>query len=431
MNPSFDDETTETRGILDAIWSNLPDALKGPTQFLGRQYAGCGATIGVMPQCDFTCAACYLNKNSPRANPLPIVKIKQQIQELRSWLGPAGNLQFTDGEVTLRPENELIELITYARKIGLVPMLMTHGEVIRKRPGFLERLMTEGGLSEICFHIDTTMSGRGDDYAKVSTEEELNGLRGEFADIIRKARRDTGLRLEAASTMTVTNSNLESVPNIVRWFLANADAFKMVSFLPIAAIGRTDSRLKSVAAEKLWERIAEGADDSNLLRGEGWLGHPSCGRFVQGLAVHRKQGKVLVPLYRRDDRSEMQFLDKLLQRFGGSSFRLDSRWRALRRATYFLIQHPAFIIRHGLPYLWRLFQRTKTFRANYFCIVTHHFMNAAELSAPLGIERRSTCVFKVPVNGKLVSMCALNALGMRDQFYESAGDLELSAKKVI
>ena len=56
-------------------------------------------------------------------------------------------------------------------------------------------------------------------------------------------------------------------------------------------------------------------------------------------------------------------------------------------------------------------------------------MNAAELSTPLGIERRSTCVFKVSVNGKLVPMCALNAFGMRDQFYESAGNLELSAKK--
>ena len=69
-------------------------------------------------------------------------------------------MQLTDGEVTLRPADELIELIRYARAIGLVPMLMTHGEAFRRRPELLPRLMAEGGLSEISIHIDTTQRGR-------------------------------------------------------------------------------------------------------------------------------------------------------------------------------------------------------------------------------------------------------------------------------
>jgi hypothetical protein len=421
MTCSFADEAHETRASLATAWATLPETLRGPTQFLGRHYAGCGATIGVMPQCDFSCAACYLGEGSNRRSPLPIVEIKAQIQTLRRWLGPAGNLQLTDGEVTLRSEAELIEIIAYARSAGLVPMVMTNGETFRRKPGLLERLMTEGGLTEVCFHIDTTMQGRLDHYANAVTETDLNGLRAEFAEIIRTARRRTGLRLEAASTVTVTQLNLEGIAGIVRWFLNNADAFKMVSFQPVADVGRTDPRLvEGVSSDQLWSRIAEGAGDPLLLRGEGWLGHPACGRFVQGMAVHRKDGVALVPLYRRDDAGEMRFLRRLLDRVGGSSFRLDTRSRAIRRIAHLFRLHATFLLKHGLPYVFRLARRASTLRARYFCIVSHHFMNAAEIDSPLGVERRSMCAFRVPIDGRLEPMCAVNASGMRARFYESA-----------
>jgi|APSaa5957512622_1039677.scaffolds.fasta_scaffold13989_2 MoaA/NifB/PqqE/SkfB family radical SAM enzyme len=420
MTCSFADEVNETRSLLATAWGTLPHALRGPTQFLGRHYAGCGATIGVMPRCDFTCAACYLGEGSNRTSPLPMVEVKAQVQTLRRWLGPAGNLQLTDAEITLRPETELIELIAYARAAGLVPMVMTHGETFRRKPGLLERLMTEGGLTEVCFHIDTTMRGRRDHYTNSASETDLNGLRAEFAETIRTARRRTGLRLEAASTVTVTRLNLEGIPAIVRWFLANADAFKMVSFQPIAAVGRTDPRLEAVSPDQVWSRIAKGADDPLLLRGEGSLGHPACGRFVQGLAVRRRDGVALVPLYRRDDADEMSFLRRLLDRVGGTSFRLDTRGRAIRRIAHVFRPHTAFLLRHGLPYFWRLARRAGTLHARYFCIASHHFMNATEIASPLGIERRSVCVFRVPIDGRLEPMCAVNAGGMRARFYESA-----------
>jgi hypothetical protein len=279
--------------------------------------------------------------------------------------------------------------------------------------------MTEGGLSEICLHIDTTMRGRRDHYADVETEGGLNGLRAEFAEIIRTARRRTGLRLEAASTVTVTRFNLKEIPEIVRWFLANADAFKMVSFQPLATVGRTDPKLAGVSPQQLWSRIAEGAGEPQLLRGAGWLGHPACGRFVQGLTVQRNGGAKLVPLYRQDDRSEMQFLNKLLDRIGGTSFRLDPRARAIRKVAFILRRHAAFLFRYGLPYIWRLDRRVGTVRIRYFCIVSHHFMNTAELASPEGIERQSACVFRVPVRGRLEPMCATNANGMRARVYAS------------
>ncbi len=418
----FRREAAETRAALDAAWAGLPAPLRLPTQFLGRQYAGCGATIGVMPRCDFTCGGCYLGADANRLRPRPTEEVKAQMRTIRSWLGPAGNLQLSDGEVTLRAEAELVELVAYAREIGLVPMLMTHGETFRRKPGLLERLMVEGGLSEVSFHVDTTMRGRRDGYARAETERDLDGLRAELADMIRAARRATGRRLEAASTVTVTRRNIDGVPGIVRWFLQNADAFKMVSFQPLAAVGRTDPLLEGVAMGELWDRIAEGAGDAELRRGEGYMGHPACTRFVQGLVSRRGGTAALVPLYRGDSEDEMRFLSDLLDRVGGTSFRLDGTVAAALRAARALVVHPGFFLGRALPYAWRLVRRTGRLRPRYFCIISHHFMSGAEAMTPLGQERLAACTFRVPIDGRLESMCAANALGLRDAFHRRAAD---------
>ena len=413
-------EAAETRAVLAAAWAGLPERLRGPTQFLGRYYAGCGATIGVMPRCDFTCGGCYLGARANQLGARALEEVKAQLRAIRAWLGPAGNLQLTDGEVTLRAEADLIELIAYARAIGLVPMLMTHGETFRRTPGLLERLMERGGLSEVSFHVDTTMRGRRDGYARAARESDLDGLRAEFADMVRAARRRTGRTLDAASTVTVTRDTLDAVPAIVRWFLANADAFKMVSFQPLARVGRTDPTLAGVDRDQLWERIADGAGDRELRRGEGSLGHPSCSRFVQGLVARRGGRPSLVPLYRHDRPEDMRLVAELVERVGGTSFRLDGRLDRALRAADLLVRHGGFLARRVLPHLWRLWRATGMRRPRYFCIVSHHFMSAAETATPLGQERLAACAFRVPIDGVLEPMCSVNALGLRDAFHGHA-----------
>ena len=211
-------QAAETRVALATASARLSESMRGPTQFMGRQIAGCGAVIGAMPKCDFSCTGCYLGEDANRARPRSVEEIMQQLRDIRAWLGPVGNVQITDGEVSLRNEGEVIALIRYAREIGLVPMLMTHGETFRRKPGLLERLMVEGGLSEISVHIDTTQRGRRDHYATARTEPALDPLRAEFAEMIREARRKTGRPLTAASTVTVTRENLSGVAGIVRFF---------------------------------------------------------------------------------------------------------------------------------------------------------------------------------------------------------------------
>lgn len=415
-------QAAESRAVLAAAWARLPRALRLPTQFLGRHYAGCGATIGAMPKCDFACTGCYLGEDANRARPLSMEAIRDQLRVLRGWLGPAGNVQITDGEVSLRAESEVVAILRYARELGLVPMLMTHGETFRRRPGLLERLMIGAGLTEVSLHVDTTQRGRRDRFALARTEAELNPLRAQFADMIHAARRNTGLRLEAASTVTVTREQLDEVPGMVRWFLAHADAFKMVSFQPLADVGRTERNLRGVSPDELWEKIAEGVGDPSIRSGEGYLGDPRCSRFVQGIVPRKSSADRprLVPLYRSDDRRDMRLLHDLLDRVGGESFRLDDASARRRRVLRFATRHGIFALTRLLPHAFRLWRRARTLRVHYFCIVSHHFMSAAELAHPDGRERADTCAFKVPIDGRLESMCVVNALGLRERVYRGS-----------
>ena len=45
-------------------------------------------------------------------------------------------------------------------------------------------------------------------------------------------------------------------------------------------------------------------------------------------------------------------------------------------------------------------------------------MSADELETPIGRERLDLCAFQVPIEGEMRSMCEVNALGLRDRFYE-------------
>jgi hypothetical protein len=95
--------------------------------------------------------------------------------------------------------------------------------------------------------------------------------------------------------MTVTPDNLGGVADVVRWLVENPEEFFMISFQPIAQVGRTEDGLgDSVDVERLWQEIARGiygdasaASVARLLSGQKWLGHPGCNRFVHGIVARR------------------------------------------------------------------------------------------------------------------------------------------------
>ncbi|MGH8550830.1 MAG: radical SAM protein [Methylococcales bacterium] len=433
-------ENSDIRRNLERARQRIPEKYRTPNQFFGRQYAGCGATIGVMPRCDFACRGCYLGEDANRIPPESVSGIRRQLDALRAWLGDGGNVQITDGEVTLRPIDELLEIVRHARRIGLIPMLMTHGDTFLNSPDILRRLIEEAGLTEISVHIDTTQRGRkAREFRHARSELELMALRDRFADLIREIRRRTGKSLQAATTFTLTDANLDDVPAVIEWVVRNADAFKMISFQPIAQVGRTETGLaKSLTLDALWERIATGLAPEgpvpDLIEHQGLFGHPACTRFVQGIVVDRnRDGIRFYPLYRVADENTLKFLEEFQKRFGGVSLRALSPAKRIGRMLAIGLRESRFVLTSVLPFLARSLSQyhpaglpgtlaswiTGHTRLNYLNIVSHHFMSRMELETPLGRERLDLCAFKVPVNDSLVSMCEVNAAGIRDDYYKS------------
>ncbi|MGI8548228.1 MAG: hypothetical protein ACR2M1_13010 [Gemmatimonadaceae bacterium] len=247
--------------------------------------------------------------------------------------------------------------------------------------------------------------------------------------MIRSARKTTGLPLRCAMMMTITRDNLAGVPDVVRWGVRNADAFHMISFQPLAHVGRTQADLGGVNVASLWEKFADGLDErganrDRLERGLKWLGHEACNRFVHGLVVtHADRGSFFHPLREEGDPIDNRIFNEFLTRFGGISFRQDSRAEMLARLLGLVVHEPVFAATNVVPYAlhWlhgiepnRPLRAARKIlsgatRIRTLAIVSHHFMDRAELDTPLGRERLEHCVFHVPVAGKLVSMCEVNA----------------------
>lgn len=431
----------ENRQNLLRVRERVPEKYRLPQQMYGVHGEGCSATIGLMPRCDFACRGCYLGEDANKIPAMDLDAIKAQMRVLRQQVGRWGNLQLTDGEITLRAEDDILELLRYAREIQLLPMLMTHGDTFRRKPGMLERLV-RGGLREVSIHVDTTQRGRrGDAYRFAKTEAELHPLRDEFAAMVRAVRRATGKQLRAAMTMTVTEDNLAGVPTVVDWMARNADAFCLISFQPVAQVGRTEDGLGGrIDVDELWRQISTGVwgtpdQVERLGRGRTFLGHPDCTHYVTGV-VRQRDGAAREYLTTRDfgDPRAEKVVQGFFARFGGITFRADrSGLEIAARALGMLAHAPFFFARHGLPYAWRWLHRigdgrplralgsllTRRTKLHGLMLSSHHFMSKQEIETPRGKERLDLCIFHLAIDGKLVSMCEANALGVRDQHYEA------------
>ncbi|HEX8616056.1 MAG TPA: radical SAM protein [Thermoanaerobaculia bacterium] len=431
----LDPVTAEKRALLAERWSALDPAVRLPGQGLGQKATGCGATMGIQPRCDFSCTGCYLGAEANHIPAHPVEAVLAQLDELRRWLGPKSNVQITDGEVTLRPVEELITILRHARSIGIIPMVMTHGDNFRRQPGLLERLMTEGGLTEVSIHIDITQRGR-DGYRSPRSELELMPLRDEFARLVRTARRTTGRRLRAATTMTITAENLPQVADVVRWTICNRDAFSLISFQPLAQVGRTRKHLEGVTPRQLWSEIGRATREYGLeLHGAEPMhfGHPDCTRFVPLIAVEQQGHAPRLMQFIRNEPEDVAVMQEYFATgLGGVAFRDDTPLEASARGAGMLVRHPRFLFGRARRWLdARLRDELGTtffpllakgllgrVRVDGVTMTSHHFMSPGELETETGKARLDACVFRIPYGGEMVPMCRVNAGGVRERFYE-------------
>ncbi len=419
----------EKADVLRRRWAELPEELRTPNQISGRHLTHCGFTLGAS-YCSFHCTHCYLPKN---ANEVPIPSLEQmreQIDANRRFQGPGGGLQITGGDVAdaywrSGRQAELVEIVRYAYSTGLVPMVMTHGQTLIEHPEFLERLIVEGGLRQIAIHIDMTQAGRhGFPIGRIKTEADLHPVRETFTELAQKLRAKTGAPIEFAHNCTVTRRNIEHVPEIIRWFLANPERthiWRMLSFQPEADTGRTIFSEKPITPADVWEKICE-ATALPLRRDATIFGHPDCNSW-SSLLIARPGGE-FAPLLPDDAKWDAIFGD-VLARIGGLSLVTDDAGTPPYRLAGVLAQNPLLALRLA-AYLGGHFLSGKFPRALLAALLKgqvhtlgigiHNFMDAAKTATaaadPVIKSRLDSCVFKGAVkrDGEwtAVPMCQMN-----------------------
>ncbi|MEA3210551.1 MAG: hypothetical protein QOE70_3608 [Chthoniobacter sp.] len=419
----------EKASVLASRWAELPAELRTDNQISGRHLTHCGFTLGAS-YCSFHCTHCYLPKN---ANEVPIpsfAQMQEQIDANRRFQGPGGGLQITGGDVAdaywrAGRQEELVAIVRYAFSVGLVPMLMTHGQTLIEHPEFLERLMLEGGLRQVSVHIDMTQAGRhGYPINRVKSEADLHPIRQAFTDLAKGLRTRTGLPLELALSFTVTRKNIEFVPDVIRWYLADPERtriWRMLSFQPEADTGRTLFSEQPITPALVWEKIQEGTGLA-VRRDVSIFGHPDCNSWAS-LLVSQRTGRY-APLLPDDPKWDHVF-GQVLARIGGLSLVTDDARTAPFRLLGVLAQNPVLALR----LLWHIGRYVASGKlpasilrdalagnVHTVGVGMHNFMDAAQVSRadtdPTVKARLDSCVFKgaVKQNGEWVAvpMCKMN-----------------------
>ena len=419
----------EKARVLKERWDSLPRELQTNNQISGRHLTHCGFTLGAS-YCSFHCTHCYLPKN---ANQIPIPsleQVKEQIDANRRLQGPGGGLQITGGDVAdaywkSGRADELVEIIKYAYSVGSIPMLMTHGQTLIEQPQFLERLVVEGGLRQISVHVDMTQAGRhGYPIGRIKCEADLHPVRQAFTDLALRIRAKTGFILEYALSFTVTRRNIDDVPEVIRWYLADPQRsyiWRMLSFQPEADTGRTIFSQRPITSADVWQKICDGVG-MPLRRDVSIFGHPDCNSWAS-LLIARPSGKYF-PLLPDDPKFDA-LLGEVLAKIGGLSLVNDDAGTPAYRLAGVLFKNPLLIARVATQmfrYLTsrnaprEIFQSLMRGQVHTLGVGMHNFMDAKQValadSDPVIKARLDSCVFKGAVkrNGtwEAVPMCSMN-----------------------
>jgi molybdenum cofactor biosynthesis enzyme MoaA len=371
-----------------ARWEKIPGKFRFPNQTLGRTQAiGCVA-LEITQKCNLDCTLCYLSENSESIPDLPMAELKRRADRIREEFGPGTNVQITGGDPTMRPTEELLEIVRYVRSLKLSPALFTNG--IKATRKLLTRLK-EAGLADVAFHVDLTQERPG-----YRTEVELNEVREEY---IERAR---GLGLAVYFNTTVHKHNFHEIPDLVRFFVRHADVVSIASFQLQADTGRGTQRKREIPINL--DNVATQIN-AGLGRALTWdgvqMGHPECHHQAYALIVG---GKVV------DLLDDPELIRRLIANFG--QIKLD-RTRQARAAMTFIGHVLATPVLWG-PSLRFLGRKLRAhgwdfvkagFRARKMMFFMQNFQDRDNLDP----ERIEMCSFHVMTQDGPVSMCQHNA----------------------
>ena len=377
-------------------FERLRQRMRVTGQWHARQNAGRAWPIGcvsleVTQRCNLDCTLCYLSEASEAVKDMPLAELLRRVDMIHAHYGARTDIQVSGGEPTLRRRSELIAVVRHIRDKSMRASLFTNG-ILASR-GLLAELAA-AGLKDVAFHVDITQQRAG-----FSDEIALNRLR---RDYIERAR---GLGLKIFFNTTVCADNVHQIPDVVRFFVAHADAVNLGSFQLQADTGRgvLGARENMITQANIARRIRTGAG-CELNFDATDAGHPDCNRYALGLVVGGRMHDALDEPRRVN---ELMALAAGLPRPFDRSGRGQGLWRA---ALQLLSRHPGFVLR-SLPYLLRRAARLAPDwlrghgQVHALAFFIHNFMDAGQLEG----DRIDACVFMVATQDGPMSMCLYNA----------------------
>jgi len=422
----------DTEAALERRWQELPDHVKTPAQLLGRRTGGCEGTHGVFPRCNLACTPCYHSRDANKVRidgTHTLGEVDRQMAFLRQRRGPGQHAQLIGGEVTLLGPDDHGAALAAMERHGRKPMSMSHGDFDYS---YLKRLaLDETGrrrFKRLSFagHFDSTMYGRRG-IERVDNERDLNPYRKRFCEMFEKLRREHGVDYYLAHNMTVTPSNVDDIPALIRD--CRHMGFRMFSFQPAASVGnekRWKEDYRALTSDAVWSRIEEGAG-TRLPHRAIQIGDTRCNRTVWGAYV----GDRWIPAV--DDRlpRDLEARDAFFSLAGGMDFGTPrpllavKLLRAATRRPRTMVPIVRWVLRlgrrAGFIAMMRHGVRPMTF-------VMHSFMDAADVGPAWEMlkrgetsddpriretqERLSACAYEMaqPGSNELVPACVQHSV---------------------
>ena len=359
-----------------------------PAQLAGRRWPiGCVA-LEITQRCNLDCTICYLSDHAEAVKDLPMAEVMRRIDRIAALYGTGTNLQITGGDPTLRDWDELTAIVGYAATHGLRPALFTNG--IRASRRLMERL-ADAGLVDVAFHVDLTQNRR--DY---HSERALNAVRSRLIEAAR------GLGLAIYFNTTVFAGNVAEVPELVRFFVANADAVNLASFQLQAETGRgVDRRRPDAMTLEGIERVMNEAAGGALRFGQFQPGHARCNRYAATLVCNGRAHPLA---------EDGALVAEMLEATRDVGLDRGSPSGSVRRALGWLARHPRY---WGRAAAWT-FGHARRMRGDLIrargkvhklSFMIHNFMDACRLER----DRIDACIFHTATAEGTVSMCVHNA----------------------